>query len=182
MASYNKVILVGNVTRDPEVRILPSGNPVCDCGLAVNDRRKNSNGEMVEDTVFVDVTLWGRTAEVASQYAKKGTPILIDGRLKLDSWEVDGQTRTKLKVVGERLVLLGSGGRQPGGDVPPQRQGGYQGGYQNGGYGARGGYQGGQQGGYPGGGYPSDYPSNSSNPGQFGSSSPDVGGGDDIPF
>ncbi|MBO7679183.1 MAG: single-stranded DNA-binding protein [Thermoguttaceae bacterium] len=171
MASYNKVVLVGNVTRDPEIRILPSGNPVCDCGLAVNDRRKNSNGEMVEDTVFVDVTLWGRTAEVASQYAKKGTPILIDGRLKLDSWEVDGQTRTKLKVVGERLVLLGSGNRQQSGDAPQR-------GYQSN-YGAPRSYQAGQQG-SSGGGYQQDYPNNPPNQGQF--DSPSDMGGDDIPF
>ncbi len=174
MASYNKVVLVGNVTRDPELRTLPSGNPVCDCGLAVNDRRKNSNGEMVEDTVFVDVTLWGRTAEVAAQYAKKGTPILIDGRLKLDSWEVDGQTRTKLKVVGERLVLLGSGNRQQGGDFP-QRQGGYQ----NNGYGSPRPYQGNQPT-YPGNSYPQDYPNNPPNQGQF--DSPSDMGGEDIPF
>ncbi|MBQ2683284.1 MAG: single-stranded DNA-binding protein [Thermoguttaceae bacterium] len=169
MASYNKVVLVGNVTRDPEIRFLPSGNPVCDCGLAVNDRRKNSNGEMVEDTVFVDVTLWGRTAEVASQYAKKGTPILIDGRLKLDSWEVDGQTRTKLKVVGERLVLLGSGSRQQGGDAP-QRS------YQSNNYGAPRSYQQNQQTA----GYQQDYPNNPPNQGQF--DPPSDMGGDDIPF
>ena len=85
MASFNRVILLGNLTRDPELRYLPSGMAVTDIGLAVNDRRKNANGEWVEETTFVDVTLWGRTAEVASEYLSKGSPVLIEGRLKLDT-------------------------------------------------------------------------------------------------
>ena len=107
-SSFNRVILVGNLTRDPELRYTPSGTPVCDIGLAVNDRRKNPNGEWVEETTFVDVTLWARTAEVASEYLGKGSQVLIEGRLKLDSWETDGQKRSKLKVVGERLQMLGA--------------------------------------------------------------------------
>ncbi len=87
MASYNRVILVGNLTRDLELRYTPSGTAVTDIGLAVNDRRKNANGEWVEETTFVDVTLWGRTAEVASEYLCKGSSSLIEGRLKLDTWE-----------------------------------------------------------------------------------------------
>jgi single-strand DNA-binding protein len=111
MASYNRVILLGNLTRDPDVRYLQSGMAVCDAGLAVNDRRKNANGEWVEETTFVEVTLWGRTAEVASEYLSKGSPILIEGRLKLDTWEGnDGQKRTKLRVVCDRMQMLGARG------------------------------------------------------------------------
>jgi len=118
MASYNRVILVGNLTRDPDVRYLQSGMAVCDIGLAVNDRRKNASGEWVEETTFVDVTLWGRTAEVASEYLSKGSPALIEGRLKLDTWEAnDGQKRSKLKVVCERMQMLGGrGGGGSGGE------------------------------------------------------------------
>ena len=98
MASYNRVILLGNVTRDPEMRYIASGSAVTDLGLAVNDRRKNAaTGEWVEETTFVDVTLWGRTAEVAGEYLSKGSPVLIEGRLKYDAWETpDGQKRSKL--------------------------------------------------------------------------------------
>ena len=87
MASYNRVILLGNLTRDPELRYIASGMAVTELGLAVNDRRKNANGEWIEETTFVDVTLWARTAEVASEYLTKGSPVLIEGRLKLDTWE-----------------------------------------------------------------------------------------------
>ena len=110
MASYNRVVLVGNVTRDPELRYISSGTAVTDVGLAVNDRRKTASGEWVEETTFVDVTLWGRQAEVAGEYVTKGSPILIEGRLKLDTWEKDGKKNSKLRVVGERMQLLGSRG------------------------------------------------------------------------
>jgi len=116
MASYNRVILVGNLTRDPELRYIPSGTAVADIGLAVNDRRKNSSGEWVEETTFVDVTLWSRTAEIAGEYLSKGSPVLIEGRLKLETWETDGQKRSKLKVIAERMQMLssrGGGGQQP---------------------------------------------------------------------
>ena len=123
MASFNRVILLGNVTRDLELRYIPSGTAVTDLGMAVNDRRKNSAGEWVEETTFVDVTLWGRTAEVASEYLSKGAPVLIEGRLKLDSWETsDGQKRSKLKVVGDRMQLLGSRGGGGGGSRPAPQQ------------------------------------------------------------
>jgi single-strand DNA-binding protein len=116
MASYNRVILVGNLTRDPELRYIPSGTAVTEVGLAVNDRRRNSSGEWVEETTFVDVTLWARTAEVASEYLSKGSPVLIEGRLKLDAWETnDGQKRSKLRVVGERMQMLGGRGGSGGG-------------------------------------------------------------------
>ena len=110
MASFNRVILVGNVTRDPELRYISSGTAVTDLGLAVNDRRKNSSGEWVDETTFVDVTLWARQAEVACEYLSKGSPVLIEGRLKLDQWETDGKKMSKLRVVGERMQMLGSRG------------------------------------------------------------------------
>lgn len=114
MASYNRVILVGNVTRDPELRYIASGTAVCDLGLAVNDRKKTASGEWVEETTFIDVTLWSRTAEVAGEYLSKGSPVLIEGRLKYDTWETpDGQKRSKLRVVGEKMQMLG--GRDGGG-------------------------------------------------------------------
>jgi single-strand DNA-binding protein len=110
MASFNRVILLGNLTRDVEVRYLQSGTAVADVGLAVNDRRKGQNGEWIEETTFVDVTLWGRTAEVAGEYLGKGSPILIEGRLKYDTWEKDGQKRSKLSVVCERMQMVGAKG------------------------------------------------------------------------
>ena len=91
-----------------------------DIGLAVNDRRKTATGEWVDETTFVDVTLWGRTAEVASEYLGKGSPILIEGRLKLDTWETEGQKRSKLRVVCDRMQMLG--GRGEGGGGGPRRQ------------------------------------------------------------
>ena len=107
MASFNRVILVGNLTRDPELRYIPSGTAVSEIGLAVNDRVKRGD-QWVDETTFVDVTLWGRTAEVANEYLSKGSPVLIEGRLKLDRWEKDGQKHSKLKVVGERMQMLGA--------------------------------------------------------------------------
>jgi single-strand DNA-binding protein len=109
MASYNRVILVGNLTRDIELKYTPGGTAVTDIGMAVNDRRKSASGEWVDETTFVDVTLWGRTAEVASEYLGKGSPILVEGRLKLDTWETDGQKRSKLRVVCDRMQMLGGG-------------------------------------------------------------------------
>src|SRR5262249_21226100 len=117
MASFNRVILVGNLTRDPELRYIPSGTAVTEIGLAVNDRRKGPNGDWIEETTFVDVTLWARTAEVASEYLSKGSSVLIEGRLKLDTWEKDGKKNYKLRVVGERMQMLGGkgGGGSPRG-------------------------------------------------------------------
>ncbi len=109
MASYNRVILVGNLTRDIELKYTPGGTAVTDIGMAVNDRRKSASGEWIDETTFVDVTLWGRTAEVASEYLGKGSPILVEGRLKLDTWETDGQKRSKLRVVCDRMQMLGGG-------------------------------------------------------------------------
>jgi single-strand DNA-binding protein len=115
---------VGNLTRDPELRYVQSGMAVTDVGLAVNDRRKTATGEWVEETTFVDVTVWGRQAETVSEYLTKGSPVLFEGRLKLDTWEKDGQKHSKLKVVCERMQLLGSrgqgGGERPQGAGRPQ--------------------------------------------------------------
>jgi len=110
MASFNKVILLGNLTRDPEVRYTPKGSAVCDLGLAVNRQYSLDNGEKREEVTFVDVVLWARLAEIAGEYLKKGRPVFIEGRLQLDSWDdkQSGQKRTKLRVVGETMQLLGS--------------------------------------------------------------------------
>ncbi|MEX0818815.1 MAG: single-stranded DNA-binding protein [Pirellulaceae bacterium] len=115
MANFNRVILMGNITRDIELKYTQSGLAVTEIGMAINDRRKNASGEFVEDTVFVDVTLWGRTAEIASEYLAKGSPVFIEGRLKLDTWETDGQKKSKLRVVGERLQFIGPRGDRPAG-------------------------------------------------------------------
>lgn len=137
MASFNKVILLGNLTRDPEVRYTPKGTAVADLGIAVNRTYTAENGEKREEVTFVDVTFWGRTAENAGQYLKKGRPVFIEGRLQLDSWDdkQSGQKRSKLKVVGELLQFLGG---RPGGaaDGEPDEGGsssGYSGGTGSGG-------------------------------------------------
>ena len=121
MASFNRVILVGNVTRDPELRYIASGSAVTEIGLAVNDRRKGPNGDWIEETTFVDVTLWARQAEIASEYLSKGAPVLIEGRLKLDTWEKDGKKNSKLRVVGERMQLLGGRGGGGAAAAPARR-------------------------------------------------------------
>ena len=121
MASFNKVILVGNLTRDPQVKYTTGGTAVTEIGLAVNrqwfDKQANTKKE---ETTFVDVTLWGRTAEVAGEYLSKGKQVLIEGRLQLDTWDdrESGQKRSKLRVVGENMTMLGSrsdGGGSGGG-------------------------------------------------------------------
>lgn len=110
MASFNRVILMGNLTRDPEVKYIPSGAAVGQIGLAINRKwfDKASN-QQKEEVTFVDVTLWGRDAEVAGEYLAKGRPVLIEGRLSLDTWDdkATGQKRTKLKVTAERMQMLG---------------------------------------------------------------------------
>jgi len=114
MASFNKVILLGNLTRDPEVRYTPKGSAVCDLGLAVNRQYTLDSGEKREEVTYVDVVLWARLAEIAGEYLKKGRPVFIEGRLQLDTWDdkQSGQKRSKLRVIGETMQLLGS--RPPG--------------------------------------------------------------------
>ena len=114
MASYNKVFLLGNLTRDPEVRYTPKGSAVADLGIAVNRQYTLETGEKREEVTFVDVTFWGRTAEVAGEYLKKGRSVFIEGRLQLDTWDdkQSGQKRSKLKVIGEMMQMLGG---RPGG-------------------------------------------------------------------
>jgi single-strand DNA-binding protein len=114
MANLNRVLLIGNLTRDPEVRYTPKGTPVTEIGLAVNRVYSGEDGEKKEETTFVDVTLWARQAEIAGQYLKKGRPVFIEGRLQLDTWDdkQTGQKRSRLRVVAENLQLLGS--RQEG--------------------------------------------------------------------
>ncbi|MBA3961403.1 MAG: single-stranded DNA-binding protein [Chthoniobacterales bacterium] len=126
MANFNKVMLMGNLTRDPEIRYTPKGTAVCEIGLAINRYFSGEGGDKREETTFVDVTLWGRTAEIAQEYLKKGRPVFIEGRLQLDSWEdkTSGQKRNKLRVVAEGMQLIGSrdsgggggGGRSPSPD------------------------------------------------------------------
>lgn len=113
MATVNKVMLLGNVTRDIELKYTPSNMAVCELGLALNDSYKDRAGNKVEKAVFVDVTLWGKTAEIAAEYLSKGSPVHIEGKLSLDQWDdkESGKKRSKLKVTGERLQLLGSRGK-----------------------------------------------------------------------
>jgi single-strand DNA-binding protein len=131
MASYNKVMLLGNLTRDPEVKYTPKGSAVADIGLAVNRTYTTDGGEKREETTFVDVTMWGRQAEIAGEYLKKGRPLFVEGRLQLDTWDdkQTGQKRSKLRVVCENFQMLGSrdgggeggggGGRPSGGSSRP---------------------------------------------------------------
>ncbi len=125
MASYNRVIIVGNLTRDVELRYIPSGTAVTDITLAVNERIKR-NDQWVEEANFFDVTMWGRTAEVAAEYLSKGSNVLVEGRLRQEKWEQDGQKRSKVKVICDKMQMLGSkGGGQGGGSssapAPHQR-------------------------------------------------------------
>lgn len=123
MASLNKVLLIGNLTRDPELRYTPSGTAVADLSIAINRKYTTASGEKKEETCFVDVTLWARRAEVASQYLKKGSSLFVEGRLHLDKWENnEGQKRSKLKVVAQNFQFIGSSGgkkESEGSDAEP---------------------------------------------------------------
>ena len=167
MASLNKVFLLGNLTRDPDLRGLPSGQSVCELGIAVSRRYINNNGQEAEDTCFVDVVVWGKPANNCKQYLTKGSQVMVEGRLQLDRWEDrnGGGQRSKLRVVAEQVQFLsrrqqgdnpytadgGYGAPQSnyapqGGSYPPPAQGGYQprqGNYpppRNDGFGDNGGY------------------------------------------
>src|SRR5579872_569841 len=111
MAAFNRVIMVGNLTRDPEYRNLPSGQGVCRLGLATNRQFKNKQtGSLVQEVCYIDVDVWGAQAESCRQYLQKGRPVLIEGRLKLDSWDdQSGQKRSKHSIVAERVVFLSNG-------------------------------------------------------------------------
>jgi len=133
MANLNKVMLIGNLTRDPELRYTPKGSAVAEFGLAINRVWYNDQKQKQEETTFVDITLWARQAEIAQQYLTKGSPVYIEGRLSLDTWDdkATGQKRSKLKVVGDTIQLLGSKNHAGGGAAPshggqaasPQRSG-----------------------------------------------------------
>jgi single-strand DNA-binding protein len=126
MANLNKVMLIGNVTRDPELRYTPKGTAVTEVGLAVNRVYSSDDGERREETTFIDVTLWARKAEVAAQYLKKGSPVYFEGRLQLDTWEdkQTGQKRNKLRVVADSLEFLGGGSGGGGGRQQDDSSGG----------------------------------------------------------
>ena len=114
MAAVNKLVLVGNLTKDPDLRYTTSGMPVAELRLAVNEKSKTANGEWIETPLFIGVTLWGKVAEVAHEYLAKGSSVLIEGRLKLDEWE-DQKTREKrsqIRVVGETMQMLGGPSRE----------------------------------------------------------------------
>lgn len=117
MANLNKVMLIGNLTRDPELRYTPKGTAVADIALAINRVWNNDQGQKQEETTFVDVTLWGRQAELAQQYLSKGRGVYIEGRLQMDSWDdkETGKKRSKLKVIGENLQFMPDGKGNAGG-------------------------------------------------------------------
>ena len=109
MSSYNKVFLMGNLTRDPQLTYLPSQTPVAEFGMAVNDHRKQQDGSYADKVNFIDLTMFGKRAEVLQKYAKKGDPLFIEGKLDYQSWEKDGQKRSKLKVIVQNFEFLSSG-------------------------------------------------------------------------
>lgn len=110
MASLNKVLLIGNLTRDPEVRYLPSGVAVSDMRMAMTDKYKSKSGEWVESTCFIDVVVWGVTAENCGKYLRKGSPAFVEGRLQLDEWKAkDGTNQSKIRVRADRVQFLSSG-------------------------------------------------------------------------
>jgi len=115
MASLNKVFLLGNLTRDPDLRALPSGSAVCEFGIAVNRRYTSANGQEVEEPCFVDIVVWGRSAESCKQYLEKGSQVMIEGRLQLDQWEDrnGGGKRSRLRVIAEQVQFLS---RRAGGE------------------------------------------------------------------
>ena len=137
MPNLNKVMLMGNLTRDPELRYTPSNTPVATIGIAVNRRWRNQSGEDQEETTFVDCEAWGRTAEVMSQYLQKGRPVFVEGRLRLDQWQDrEGNNRSRLKVVIEGFQFIDSrGGEGGGGGGGDYGGGGGRGGSRGGGYG-----------------------------------------------
>lgn len=119
MASLNRVYLLGNLTRDPEVRYAPSGTAVADLRMAVSRRYKTASGEEKEETCFVSVAVWGKQGESCGEYLSKGSPVLIEGRLRYEEWEKDGQKNNRLSVVAERVQFIGGPRRSEPRDAPP---------------------------------------------------------------
>lgn len=115
MANLNKVLLMGNLTRDPEVRYTPKGTAVGDLAIAINDSYKAQDGTIKEVVTYVDIEVWGRQAETCKQYLTKGRPVFVEGQLKLDQWEQDGQKKSRLRVRADRVQFLGGGGSGGGG-------------------------------------------------------------------
>lgn len=110
MASYNRVIIMGNLTRDPELRHTPSGAAVCDLRVAVNESYRSKDGERVERPLYVDVVVWNQQAETCNQYLAKGSPIFVEGRLQYDEWKTpQGETRSKLRIIANRVQFMSSG-------------------------------------------------------------------------
>ena len=123
MASLNKVMLIGNLTRDPQLSYLPSQMPVVEFGMAVNDRRKQQDGSYADKANFIDLSIFGKRAEALQKYVKKGDPLFVEGKLDYQQWEKDGQKRSRLKVIVQNFEFIGkSGGGQSGGN----QGGGYQ--------------------------------------------------------
>jgi single-strand DNA-binding protein len=114
--SFNQVILMGNLTRDPEVRQIPSGQSVCSFSLALNRSYKGSDGEWQEATDYIDVVAWGPLGERVAQYVTKGRPVLVNGRIQSRSWEQDGQKRSKVEVVAQDVTFLGGRGGEGSND------------------------------------------------------------------
>jgi len=122
MATMNRVFLVGNLTRDPEVRYLPSGKGVAELRLAISHKYKLTTGEEREETCYVDVVVWGKQGEACGQYLSKGSPLLVEGRLQYDEWEKDGQKRSRLRVVADRTQFIGAPRRAEYSDAAPEGQ------------------------------------------------------------
>jgi len=122
MPNLNKVQLMGNLTRDPELKTTQMGSSICDIGLAINRTWSNDDGQKQEETTFVDVTFFGRQAETIDKYVHKGNPLYVEGRLKLDQWEdkQTGQSRSKMRVIGESFQFLSSGKDRA--DAPPKQE------------------------------------------------------------
>jgi len=120
MSSFNKVILMGNLTRDPELRFTQNGTALCKFGLAVNRRFQNAEKEWVEEATFVDITIWGKRGEAFAKFHSKGKPAFIEGTLRLDTWEdrESGAKRSKLYVVGDNWEFVGGGKGEGGGSAP----------------------------------------------------------------
>jgi single-strand DNA-binding protein len=125
MGNVNKVFLMGNLTRDPELRYTPSGTPICEFGIAVNRSYQTREGEQRDESCFVDVSMWGKRGVAISEYFKKGSQIFIEGRLQLDTWETAEGRRSKLRVVAENFEFVGPSGGQrqksQGGAQPPEK-------------------------------------------------------------